>query len=157
MCLYDSSLTYYLFICIFRLNIKACSDDDYKSAQEAWDHFNCKTFADYMHAYLKRDVHQLADVFECFRSLALNGDSLDPAHYWTLPGMCLDSALKMTNACIDLLQEREMYEFVERGVRGGFTFVNRHAVRANVDDCAAIKYEENHSRRELLYIDANNL
>lgn len=139
------------------MNIKACSDAEYQSAQEAWEHFDCYTFADYMHAYLKRDVHQLADIFESFRALALKCDSLDPAHYFTLPGMSLDSALKMTDACIDLLQEQSMYEFVERGIRGGFTFVNRHHIKANVDDCDGAKYKEHKSREEMLYIDANNL
>lgn len=110
-----------------------------------------------MHAYLKRDVHQLADIFESFRSLALKCDSLDPAAYFTLPGMSLDSALKMTGANIDLLQEQTMYEFVERGIRGGFTFINRHSIQANVVDLCKKDYDVTRPREELLYIDANNL
>ena len=110
-----------------------------------------------MHAYLKRDVHQLADVFEAFRKVAMAGDQLDPAHYFTLPGLCLDSALKMTKAKIELFHDREMYEFAENSVRGGFTFINRHHVTINADDCKEMPYDSEQPRTELMYIDANNL
>ena len=127
------------------------------AAKDAWNFFDCKTFGDYMHAYLKRDVHQLADVFETFRKVALDGDQLDPVYYFTLPGLCLDSALKMTKAEIELIQDREMYEFAESAIRGGFTFVNKHHVQINADDCQEIPFDPSKSRSELMYIDANNL
>lgn len=110
-----------------------------------------------MLAYLKRDVHQLADVFEAFRKVALDGDQLDPAHYFTLPGLCLDSALKMTKAQIELFHDREMYEYAESAIRGGFTFVNKHHVTINAPDCEEVQFDSNKPRTELLYIDANNL
>ena len=86
-----------------KLNCKECSEEDYEFAQKAWQDFGCETFADYMFSYLKRDVHQLADVFETFRDLAMNEDGLDPAQYYTLPGLTLDSALKLTGTNINLL------------------------------------------------------
>ena len=47
--------------------------------------FECKTFRDYMIAYLKLDVYLLADVFEAFRSKTLKEDELDPVNFISLP------------------------------------------------------------------------
>jgi len=77
-----------------------CSVERYKMAQEAWSLLKCKTFGDYMLHYLRLDVHQLADVFETFRELTLKEDGLDPAYYFTLPGLSWDSAFKMTGATV---------------------------------------------------------
>ena len=140
-----------------RLNIRECSPADYEAAQEAWRIFNCQTFDDYLLAYLKLDVHQLADVFEAFRALAIREDGLDPSHYYTLPGLTLDSAFKMTRARIDLVQEQEQYEFIEKGIRGGCTFVNKHYLRVNAPEIDPSRYNPNLPRHEMLYIDANNL
>lgn len=54
--------------------------------------------------YLKLDVYQLADVFESFRNIALEQDGLDPVNYYSVPGLTWDSAFKMTEAKIHLLQ-----------------------------------------------------
>ena len=140
-----------------RLNIKECSSVDYASAQEAWQVFSCRTFGDYILAYLKLDVHQLADVFEAFRVLALREDGLDPSHYYTLPGLTLDSAFKMTRTRVDLVQEQEQYEFIEKGIRGGCTFVNKHYLHCNAPDIDPFSYNPNLPRHEMLYVDANNL
>jgi hypothetical protein len=84
-------------------------------------------------------------------------DGLDPAHYFTLPGLTLDSALKMTKVKLDRLMEEEQYEFVEKGIRGGFTFINQHYLHVNAEDIDPDSYNPNAPRHEMLYIDANNL
>ena len=140
-----------------RLNLKECSEADYAKAQAAWQQLNCQTFKDYMLGYLKLDVFQLADVFQTFRKLALGEDGLDPAHFFTLPGLALDSALKMTRCKLDLIKDQDTYEFIEQGIRGGFTFVNDHFLSANASDIDPNGVDVNLPRHEMLYIDANNL
>lgn len=125
-----------------------CSSDDYSHAQEAWKKFDCKTFGDYMIAYLKLDVFLLADVFEEFRRVALNEDKLDPVHFVSLPAMSFKSAFKMTKETIHLLKDPEMYNLFERGIRGGLTFVNKHFIQSETDG-------DNHIH--LKYYDQNNL
>ena len=125
-----------------------CSADDYSHAQLAWAQFNCKTFGDYMLAYLKLDVFLLTDVFEEFRRVALKEDKLDPVHFVSLPAMSFKSAFKMTKETIHLLNDPEMYNLFERGIRGGLTFVNQHYVKSET---------VNDEHVHLKYIDANNL
>ena len=130
------------------LSGEECSADDYSHAQLAWSKFNCKTFGDYMIAYLKLDVFLLADVFEEFRRVALDEDELDPVHFVSLPAMSFKSAFKMTKETIHLLSDPEMYNLFERGIRGGLTFVNKHFIKSEtIGD----------ERVHLKYIDANNL
>ena len=138
------------------LNLSKCSQDDYTKAQEAWISFGCNNFGEYMLAYLKLDVYQLADVFEAFRALILKEDGLDPVHYYTLPGLTWDSAFKFGKVKVDLLKEVQDYIFIERGIRGGMTFVNTHYIEANTP-LIPDTYDLTQPRQELLYIDANNL
>ena len=71
-----------------------CTDKDYKHAQSVWKTFNCKTFGDFHDVYLRSDVVQLADVFENFRDMVLKTYRLDPAHYFTAPGLSWDAMLR---------------------------------------------------------------
>ena len=97
-----------------------------------------------MMAYLKIDVHLLCDVFDTFRTTALTEDSLDPANFFSIPALSWCAALRSMPHALDLLDELEMYEFFEGGLRGGMTFVNQHLAQKTED-------------RQLLYIDVNNL
>ena len=130
------------------LTKEECSEEDYQHAHEAWNLFNCKTFGDYMRAYLKLDIVLLADVFEEFRKLALQQDGLDPVHFVSLPGFSYMSAFKMTGDTIHLLQDADLYSLFERGIRGGLTFVNKHYAVSSCDG---------DSHKIILYIDENNL
>ena len=89
--------------------------------------------------------------------MALREDGLDPVHYFTLPGLTIDSALKMTRVKLDLIKEQDQYEFIEKGIRGGFTFVNDHYLKVNASDIDPAGFDVNRARHEMLYIDANNL
>ena len=56
--------------------------------------FSCKNLGDYHDLYVKTDVALLADVFENFRKICLTQYGLDPAHYYTSPGLSWDALLK---------------------------------------------------------------
>ena len=77
-----------------KLNDEDISDSDYQHALNVWSTFNFKTIRDYHDLYLKSDVLLLADVFENFRTTCLKHDNLDPAHYYTSPGLAWDACLK---------------------------------------------------------------
>ena len=70
-----------------KLNDEHISDEDYEHAQKVWEAFDCKTLKDYHDVYLKSDVLLLADVFETFRGLCMTNYGLNPAWYYTAPGL----------------------------------------------------------------------
>ena len=74
---------------------------------------------DYLDLYNKTDVILLADVFENFRNICLENYKIDPAHYYTAPGLAWDACLKMTCVKLELLTDIDMLLMVEKGIRGG--------------------------------------
>ena len=44
---------------------------------------------------------------------------LDPAHYYTAPGLSWDALLKMTGVELELLTDQDMHLFIEKGMRSG--------------------------------------
>ena len=44
----------------------ACDEEDYKTAENVWSIFNCKSFLDYHNIYLVSDVLLLTDVRSAF-------------------------------------------------------------------------------------------
>ena len=95
------------------------SDEDYKHGQAVWEAFSCTTLGDYHDLYLRTDVLLLADVLENFRRMCLNQYKLDPAHYYTSPGLSWDALLKHTGVQLELLSDVDIHLFIEKGLRGG--------------------------------------
>ena len=77
-----------------KLNNKDISNEDYEHAKKVWDGFEMKTMMDYHELYNKSDVLLLTDVFENFRDLCMKVYKVDPAHYYTAPGLFWDACLK---------------------------------------------------------------
>ena len=86
-----------------RLNYEDISDSDYQHELNVWNTFNRKTVGDYHDLYLNSDVLLIADVFESFRATCLKHYNLDPAHYFTSPGLAWDACLKETGQELQLL------------------------------------------------------
>ncbi|XP_065652769.1 uncharacterized protein LOC136080089 [Hydra vulgaris] len=91
-----------------KLNDEGISGDDYSHAQTVWNEFNCKSFRDYHDLYNVSDVLLLADVFEYFRDVCMKIYKLDPAWYYTSPGLAWDAALKKTKVKLELLSDYDM-------------------------------------------------
>ena len=132
------------------------TDDQYHTAQEAWTTFDCKTMKDYHDAYLKTDVLLLADVFENFREMCMKNYGLDPAHFYTTPGLSFQACLKMSGVKLDLFTDPDMHLFIENNIRGGVSVVTHRYAKANnsytedgLDDSLPPSY--------ICYLDANNL
>ncbi|KAF4529188.1 hypothetical protein B566_EDAN017653 [Ephemera danica] len=132
------------------------SDEDYAHAQNVWSVFKCKTLRDYLALYLKADVALLTDVFEEFRAVCLKAYGLDPCWYYTAPSLAWDAALKYTGVTLDLVQDLEIIEMVERGIRGGVAqCTKRFAVAKN--KYTAEKPSPGFEPNYIAYLDANNL
>ena len=81
---------------------------------------------------------------------------LDPAHFYTAPGLAWKVCLKKTGIRLDLLLDPEMLLMVERVIRGGITqSVHRWAAANNPH--MGSEYDSSKPSRYLQYLDANNL
>ena len=111
-----------------------------------------KTLGEYHGTYLKT---YLSDVFETFRKTCLEHYQMDPAHFYTAPGLSWKAALKHTGVHLELLRDIDMLLMFEQGIRSGITqVVNRYAKANNkyMSD-----YNPDKASTFLQYLDANNL
>ena len=117
-----------------RLSMRGISDQDYEHAQQVWNIMEKKTLGCFHDIYLKTDVLLLADVFEAFRNTCLKNYKLDPAHFYTTPGLSWQTLLKTTaeycqhekrhkdcELCphefrLELLTDIDMLLMVEKGI-----------------------------------------
>ena len=137
------------------LNDQHISDEDYKHSQTVWKAFKIKSLGEYHDLYLGSDVLLLADVFESFRRTCLEYYQLDPAHYFTSPGLSWDTMLKMTDIKIELMTDIDMFQFIEKGMRGGISNITHRYGKANNKYMKG--YNDKEPSKYLMYLDANNL
>ena len=137
------------------LNDEHISNEDYKHAQNVWNTFNLQNMGEYHNLYLKSDILLLADVFENFRKTCLEYYKLDPCHYFTSPGLSWDAMLKMTDIKLELMTDIDMFQFIEKGMRGGISYIANRYGKANNKYMKT--YDENAPSKYIMYLDANNL
>ena len=138
-----------------QLNDEGISDEDYEHAQNVWKTFNMKSLRDYHDLYNKADVLQLADVFENFRDVCIKSYKLDPAWYYTAPGLAWDGMLKITKIELEQLLDYDMILMIEAGIRGGISTVTHRYARANNKYMS--DYDASKPSVFILYLDANSL
>ena len=132
------------------------SAKDYQHTCKVWNEFGLKNMGDYHDLYLETDVILLANVFESFRKVCLDNYGLDPAHFYTAPGLAWKACLKKTGVNLELLQDPDMLLRFERGNRGGITqSVHKWAITNN--PYMGCEYDPLRSTNYLKYLDANNL
>ena len=138
-----------------RLYDEDITDEDYQHAINVWNTFKCQTLRDYHNLYLKTDVLLLADVFEKFRKTCLHHYKLDPAHYYTSPGLAWDACLKETGQKLELLDNYDMLMMFEKGIRGGISHISKRYAEAN--NKYMREYNPKKESTYIQYLDANNL
>ena len=137
------------------LNYQHITDDEYNHAKEVWNTFMIRTLGDYHDLYLVSDVLLLTDVFENFRKTYMQYYRLDPYHYFTSPGLSWDAMLKMTNIKLELMTDIDMFQFIEKGMRGGVSYIaNRYG---NANNKYMKEYDEKAPSKYIMYLDANSL
>jgi len=116
----------------------------------------CTTMKDYHDVYLESDVLLLADVFENFRTFSMNNYKLDPAHYYSSPGLSWDAALKMTGVKLSLLTDIDMLLMFESSIRGGISTVSNRSANAN-NKYMGDSYDPTKPTSYIHFVDANSL
>ena len=115
-----------------------------------------KTLQDCRNLYNQVDVLLLADVFENFRDICIKNYKLDPAHYYTAPGLAWDAALKITEVNLELLSDINMLLMVQKGIRGGVSMISTRYGKAN-NKYMGEKFDNKQPSKYIAYLDANNL
>lgn len=141
----------------FYSNLNECniSDEDYKHAQNVWKTFNIANLGEYHDFYLRGDVSLLTDIMENFRETAMTYYGLDPCHYLSLPNFAWDCMLKMTGVELDQITDINMYQMIEKGLRGGISMITHRHAQAN--NKYMKKYDDAKPSSFITYLDANNL
>ena len=124
--------------------------------------------------YLKTKVLLLLDVFGTFRNTCFKNYRLDPAHFYTSPGLawqvllktaaeycghkkrCKDCELCPDKFRLELLTDIDMLLMVEKGIRGGITQAVKRYAKANNKYMKGLHSPDEKSMN-LQYLDANNL
>ena len=80
---------------------------------------------------------------------------LDPCHYYTSPGLSWDAVLKMTDIRLELMTDIDMFQFIEKGTRGGISYIANRFGEAN--NKYMKEYNKEKPSKYIMYLDANNL
>ena len=139
-----------------KLSGRGINRKNYEHVWNVWYTFGMETFKEYHELYNETDVLLLADVFENFRDLCLKIYGLDPAHYFTAPGLAWDACLKITNIDLELLSNSNMLLMFEKGIRGGISIISNRYGEAN-NKYMGRGFNKNKPSKYLMYLDANNL
>ena len=114
-----------------------------------------KYMGDYHNHFLKKDVLLLADIFEKFIDTCMKFYGLDPCHYFSSPGLSWDAMLKMTELELEKISGIGKYLFLEKGLRGGISYIVKRYAKANNKDIKV--YDSKEPSKFITYLDMNNL
>ena len=131
------------------LNISSIREEDYQHAQRVWEEFG-------IHNLGRTDVVLLANVYEAFRDTCLRHYKLDPAHFYTSPGLAWKACLKCTGIKLELLTDPDMLLMFERGIRDGITQAVRKYASAN-NKYMGDRFDPKSESSYFQYLDPNNL
>ena len=150
------------------------SDQGHEHVQQVWNAMEKETLGCYHDTYLKTDVLLFADMFETFRNRYLKNYKLDPAHFYTAPGLAWQALLKTAAECcehekrrkeselcpenlrLELLTDINMLLMVEKGIQVGITQAVKRYAKAN-DKYMKSLYNPNELSIYLHCVDLNNL
>ena len=113
------------------LTWEGISADDYEHGRKVWEKMGFKTMREYHDMYCRVAVLQIADIMEYQRERLMRTHGLDIPHSFTLPGFSWRAALKFTKQKLELIFDREMYDFIQKAKRGGISTVTHRYAKAN--------------------------
>ena len=86
----------------------------------------------------------------------MNHYRLDPAWYFSAPGLAWDATLKITTVQLELLSDPDMLLMIESGIRGGIATLLHRRAKAN-NEYMGTGFDPVKQSKFISYLDANNL
>ena len=88
----------------------------------------------------------------------MNHYGLDPAWYFSAPGLAQDAALKITKVHLDLLSDSDMLLMIDSGIRGGIVTISHCHAKANnkymeLSSILLSNLNSSHIQMQLTYMD----
>ena len=80
---------------------------------------------------------------------------LDSCHYFSSLGLSWAAMIKMTKIELDLVSDTDMQLFIEKGMRGGISYIAKRHCKANNKYMKC--YDSSEKSKCITYLDANNL
>lgn len=94
-------------------------------------------------------------VREDFKNVCLENYDLDPAWYYTAPGLA-SNALKESQVKLELLTDVDMSLMIERGSRGGISMISKRCRKAK-NKYMGEDHDSAKPSNFIQYLDKNNL
>ena len=136
--------------------MSSISKEAYQHTKRVWEEFEIRDLGDYHDLYLRTDVVLLANVYKAFRDTCSRHYKLDPAHFYTSPGLAWKACLKHTGIKLELLTDPDILLMFEQGIRGGITQAVRKYTLAN-NKYMGDRFDPKSESSYLQYLEANNL
>ena len=102
------------------------------------------------------DVLLLADIFENFRNICMNHYGLDPAWYFSSPGLAWDATLKIIKVQLELLSDPDMLLMILSDIRAEIATISHRHAKAN-NEYMGTEFDPTKDSKFISYLDANNL
>jgi len=115
-----------------------------------------KTVREYQKLYNISDALLLADVIANFRDVCIKNYNLDPAWFYTAPGLAWEAMLKITKVELELLSDVDMMLMLKQGIRGGVAKASNRFSQAN-NKYMGDAYDCSKPPKYIQYVDANNI
>ena len=131
------------------------TEEEYSFAKSVWNEFQITDMKMYTKLYCEIDVLLLAEVFLTFCETFQKQFKLDPAHFISLPSYSYTTMLHLTGIKLQAPPSVEIYEFIQKNLRGGHAYINIRHCQSNRPDQTT--FDKNKDPSDILYVDANNL
>ena len=76
--------------------------------------------------------------------------ALDPAYYYTTPGLAWDAALRMSKITLELITDMDIYNMIDTSIHGGVSMISTRHAKAN--NPSLLSYDPEIPRRDLIYL-----
>ena len=86
----------------------------------------------------------------------MNHYGLDPAWYFSSPGLAWDASLKITKFQLELLSDPNMLLKIQNGIRGGISTIS-HSHNKAKNEYMGTEFDATKDSKFISYLDANNL